>query len=33
MTGEPVPIKTVGDIAREVDIMVQQQGITLDDSK
>jgi acyl carrier protein len=29
MTGEPVPIKTVGDIAREVDAMVAQQGITL----
>lgn len=31
MTGEPVPIKTVGDIAHEVDQMVAQQGILLDD--
>jgi acyl carrier protein len=31
MTGEPVPIKTVGDIAREVDVMVKQQGISLGD--
>lgn len=30
MTGEPVPIKTVGDIAREVDTMVARQGIQLD---
>lgn len=30
MTGEPVPIKTVGDIAREVDAMVAKQGIQLD---
>ncbi len=30
MTGEPVPIKTVGDIAREVDAMVAKQGIVLD---
>ncbi|NDU90456.1 MAG: acyl carrier protein [Ferrovum sp.] len=29
MTGEPVPLKTVGDIAREVDTLVVQQGITL----
>ncbi|MDA8416801.1 MAG: phosphopantetheine-binding protein [Betaproteobacteria bacterium] len=31
MTGEPVPIKTVGDIAHEVDVMVAQQGINLGD--
>lgn len=30
MMGEPVPIKTVGDIAHEVDQMVAQQGISLD---
>ncbi|KXW59412.1 acyl carrier protein [Ferrovum myxofaciens] len=30
MTGEPVPLKTVGDIAREVDTLVVQQGISLD---
>ncbi len=30
MSGEPVPIKTVGDIAREVDTMVAQQGISLE---
>ena len=30
MSGEPVPIKTVGDIAREVDLMVAQQGISLE---
>ncbi len=31
MTGEPVPIKTVGDIAHEVDLMVAQQGVSLGD--
>lgn len=31
MSGEPVPIKTVGDIAHEVDQLVKAQGITLPD--
>ncbi|MBU6467571.1 MAG: acyl carrier protein [Betaproteobacteria bacterium] len=31
MSGEPVPIKTVGDIAREVDAAMEKQGITLTD--
>ncbi|HQT81014.1 MAG: hypothetical protein B7Z60_03400 [Ferrovum sp. 37-45-19] len=29
MSGEPVPIKTVGDIAKEVDLVMEKQGITL----
>jgi acyl carrier protein len=29
MGNEPVPIKTVGDIAREVDRMMEAQGISL----
>lgn len=28
MSGEPVPIKTVGDIAREVDAILLKNGVT-----
>ncbi|KXW55624.1 phosphopantetheine-binding protein [Ferrovum sp. PN-J185] len=32
MSGEPVPIKTVGDIAKEVDAAMEKQGISLTDN-